>query len=122
MITQVLEHPDMMGAVVAAIPGDEIERRRHMLGWTQHELAARARVSERTVQTAERGSVGDRSYVRITEALEEGEREAADGGQPDLLTVTHIVKRGDRELRVVVTGYEKDVRAVNYRDLLGGDE
>lgn len=108
-VTQVLEHPDMIGAVIAQIPGDEIERRRHELGWTQKQLAAEARVSERTVQTAERGDVSDRSYMRIVAALEDGERDAQHEARPDLVTMTYTLDSPDGPINVVVTASRQAV-------------
>jgi transcriptional regulator with XRE-family HTH domain len=114
-ITQVLEHPDMIGAVLTGIPGEEIERRRHALGWTQKELASRARVSTRTVQTAERGHVADRSYMRITQALDDGERQATAPDDPDLTTMSLELDTPWGPVRVTVAG---DRHALAKADLM----
>lgn len=113
MITQVLEHPDMMGTVITGIPGEEIERRRHELGWTQAGLAERAKVSTRTVQTAERGDVSDRSYLRIVRALEDGEAQARGDSEADLVTATYVVETSRGSVRVVVTATKDAVRRIN---------
>jgi len=109
VITQVLEHADMMGSVTTGISGEEIERRRHALGWTQKELAARARVSERTVQTAERGHVADRSYARITDAIEDGEKQARKDVDPDLTTMSVELDTPWGPVHVTVAGSRKAV-------------
>lgn len=104
MSMQVLEHPDMIGGVLAQIPGDEIERRRHELGWSQRELANRSKVAERTVQAAEREHVSDRSYSRIMRAIEDGEAEARAEREPDVLTDTYVIDTPDGPLKVVLSG------------------
>lgn len=125
MITQVLEHEDMIGAVVAEIPGSELERRRHELGMSQRELAAAAKVSERTVQTAERGQVSDRSYLRIVRALDDAEAHARAESQPELATVTFTIDGPDGPVSVTVTASRKSVAKIDpmalIRDVLNED-
>lgn len=118
MITRVLEHEAIIGSVVTSIPGDEIERRRHELGWSQVQLAQRAKVSTRTVQTAERGEVSDRSYLRIVHALEDGEDQARRDVEPDMVTVHHTIEGLDGPITVTVTGRRESIRHLDFAALL----
>lgn len=98
--TQLLEHPDIMGAVEYIVSGTKLRERRELLGWSQPDLAEKAGVHVRTVQNAETGHVRDGTLRRLLAAVEEGERQAERDEHPDLETWTLEIDG----VRVVVTG------------------
>ena len=119
MTMTLLHHPDMLGIVVRReVDGGLLEMRRRDLGWTQAELAQRARVSHRTVQNAEAGHVGDRTYAAIVRALESGEQDKGRDQEPDMATVTYVVEAADGPIRVVVTARRDVVGRLDFTALV----
>lgn len=107
--------------VVRQMTGTEIEQRRHDLGWSQEQLAKRAKVSTRTVQNAERRSVGDRSEARIIAALEDGRRERDRAVEPDaidIVTEDYTLTTDRGQVHVVLTGTKEAMRYVNPRAIV----
>ena len=113
MVTDLAEHPDIIGLVSTTYDPVELQRRRDALGWSRTQLADKAGVSEKTVYNAEHGRLG-RTAPRIVDALEQGEADKLAAEQPDLVTWTVEIDG----VRLVVTGVRDRLQELDLNALV----
>jgi transcriptional regulator with XRE-family HTH domain len=103
---------------VPDVDGDALRHRREHLGWTQEELAHRARRHVRTVQNAEGGHIGTASLERILTALDEGETAAEREAEPELTTVHHTIDGPSGPIRIVITARTEVIPKLDFAALV----